>query len=426
MLFLTASDLSRLAEINIKKEAGVYAVGYDKDNPPRLVRFLVPGSADANGYTQVSAVSDFPEPVNGVITLNGGAWLITHFLDLEGNRIEYVGDTAILGTSSETAGLTSTGLAPGAALITGGASLPIQNLRLTVPTGCKAFSLTAAGPTSALDWRALNVVGGEVGTISGFSNFIMQDSAFLSGAHGLVFDGTFGTIAFETVIFSLPAGTMITIPSTATITRRFRLIYSSVIVTSGNTGISVSPSASIPVEGYILDTVNFSGGGTYTSGVTYSDNKALFRNCRGINNSGEFAHMTLNGNALATDIVSQGVAVKVAGATVLQSDTQKFSHSSNRLTYTGALTRSFKVFATASVNATANTRIGLYVAKGGTPITNSENYTTAGSTNRSENALTQTVVSLATDEYVEIFVENDSGVSDVTVTELSVIVEALN
>lgn len=426
MLFLTAQDLSRLEEVNVKKEAGVYSVGYDKDNPPRLIRFLVPGSADANGFTQVSAITDLPDPVAGVITLNGGAWLISHFLDLLGNRIEYVGDTAILGTSSETAGITSTGLTPGSALISGGASLPIQNLRLTVPTGCKAFSLTATGPTSAIDWRSLNILGGEVGTVAGFSNFIMQDSAFLEGAHGLVFDGSFGTIAFETIIFSLPAGTMITIPSTATITRRLRIIYSSFTVTSGNTGLSVSASANIPVEGYILDTVNFAGGGTYTTGVVYSDNKALFSNCRGINNSGEFAHMTLNGNATVTNIVTQGVAVKVAGTTVIQSDTQKFSHTNNRLTYTGAITRSFKVFATASISAVNSTRLGLHIAKGGSLILNSENYTTAGASNRSENALSQTVVSLATGEFVEVFVENGSSAADVTVTDMSVILEALN
>jgi hypothetical protein len=82
--------------------------------------------------------------------------------------------------------------------------------------------------------------------------------------------------------------------------------------------------------------------------------------------------------------------------------------------------------ATASVSATSNTRLGLYIAKGGSVITNSENYTTAASTNRAENAMSQTVVSLSTNEYIEVFIENDSNSSDITVTDMSVIVEALN
>ena len=214
--FETALQLSKLREVNLKREAGVYGTGYDMDNPAERVRFYIPGSTDANGLTQISALGDLPDAVAGVITLNGGAYIFTHFIDLLGARINCTADTAILGSSSETAGITSTGLTPGSALISSTFSLPIQNLRITVPTGCKAFNIDGTGnPDAALDWQALNVLGGQVGTVKSVSNFVMTNSAFLSGAYGLEFDGTIGTIAFSNSLFSLPAGTMLKILSTA-------------------------------------------------------------------------------------------------------------------------------------------------------------------------------------------------------------------
>lgn len=397
-----------------------------------LRRFIVNSSdsqeiirAMVSGLRFVDSLDALPAAQDGVITLNGGAWMLTQFVDLVGNRIEYSSDTVILGTSSETAGITSTGLGAGQALISGGASLPMQNIRITVPAGAKAFNLVATGPLSALDWKAVNVVGGEVGLISGFSNFVMNDSAFLS-AFGLVFGGSIGTVAFETVLFSVQGGTMIQVPASVTITRRLRIIYSSFVVPPGSTGLDVSVSASVPVEGHILDAVNFSGGGTYTAGVASTDNKARWENCRGIPNSGQLGHYTMTGNAVATDIITQNVAVKVAGTTTNQAATQKFTHTDNRLTYTGALTRLFRMGASASMTGTSNNVVALYVAKNGSLVGGSANLVTIGAAGRAENAQSQAIVELGTGDFIEAWVANTSANADITVVELSVIADALN
>lgn len=379
-----------------------------------------------SNFVYVEGLSDLPTAVSGVITLaDNTTYFITTTVDLLGARLVAGQNTTIIGGSSENCRIKSTGLT-GTALITSEWSLPIRNITIEAQT---ALDLDANGNANqALDWFGVNFTDcTNVGTIANYTNFIAADSALLNSAN-LTFDGSFGTIGFSQCLFDGRANqTIITLPSTLTITRRFRVIYSSFVVLSGETGINVNTSATIPVDSYILDTVNFSGGGTYISGVPYTDNKALFVNCKGVSNSNEISTYYMNGNATLTDIVTTDVAVKIAGTTTGGSITQKFTNTNNRATYTGALNKTFLVGAVASVtSASTNDQIGFYVAKNGVVITDSEIYVTTNASSRAESVSIQGVVELSTNDYIEIWVENKTDTSDVTVTNLNVIIRAIN
>ena len=69
------------------------------------------------------------------------------------------------------------------------------------------------------------------------------------------------------------------------------------------------------IESYILDTINFSGGGSYLSGVMVNDNKTNFLNCKGIQNSAEISQYFMHANTTTTVVTSIGVAYKVLGTT---------------------------------------------------------------------------------------------------------------
>jgi hypothetical protein len=373
----------------------------------------------------VSSKGDLPTPISGAINLEDKfTYFFVNEVDLTGDYLVCGVDTTIIGGSSENCRIKSTGLAT--AMIRSNYSIPIRNITIEAQLALDLDG--SSSPTTAIDWFGVNFTDCTVvGTIANYNNFIMTDSAFINSS-GLVFDGTFSTIGFTQCLFdNRSTSTSITIPSTATITRRFRIIYSSFVSLSGETSLNISTSATIPVEGYILDTVNFSGGGTYNAGVQYNDNKSLFVNCRGIQNSAEIANYYMQNNATLTDILTQGVAVKIAGITTAASINQRFTHTDNRATYVGAITRAFKVTAVASVtSATANKQIGFYVAKNGTVIADSEMYVTTNANNRAESVAIQTITSLATNDYIEIWVENDTDATDVTVTYLNVIIESLN
>ena len=388
--------------------------------PPATVGALPPS------VVFVDALSDLPAPSAGVITLVAGrTYWFTETVDLVGSRLVAPHNTVILGSSSENSRIQSTGLV-GTALITGTGSLPMRGITIEADV---ALALDSSGTaTGALDWYGVNFTDcATVGTIANYSNVIWTDCALLNSAN-LTLDGSTGTVGFGSCIFSGRAGqTTINVPSTATFTRRLRWIYCAHVATSGGTAINVSTSASLPVEGYILDTCNFSGGATYVAGVQHDDNKSLFVNNRGVDNSAALAQFYMTDNVVVTNVISSGVPLKIAGSTTANSINQKFSHTDNRITYTGALGRDFLVSATVTITgATAGNQIGLYIAKNGSTLPESEVYITANASGRAEGGKVQTITPLVTNDYLEMWVENASSSADITVGFMNVIAQAIN
>lgn len=378
-------------------------------------------------FVFVSKLYDLPLPISGVITLRAQTtYYFTAEVDLLGNRLVGGQNTPILGASSENCKVKSTGLALGTALISSEWTMPIRHITFEAAT---IFNLDAtANADQALDWYGVNLENtSDIGTIKNFNNFIVASMAFLS-ASGLVFDGTFGTIGFTDCLFSgTDPGTIIQIPATATISRRIRVSYSSIIAFGSGVGFDVSTSANIPVEGYIFDTCNFSGGGTYVSGVQHDDNKARWTENRGVKNSAALTGYYMQGNATATTIGAVSTPTKVAGTTTETTISQRFTVStSNRATYDGAITRDFKVTAVCSLTSGNNNQIGVYVAKNGTELNESETYLTTDSGGRLENGAVQVLTELEDTNYIEIFVENNTAANNITVEDLNVIIEALN
>lgn len=372
-----------------------------------------------NEFIFVFSKLDFPTAVGGVITLDDNVtYFITKTIDLTGDRLVGGVNTVIIGGSSENCILKSTGLSSSTALITSVYSLPIRNITITHGT---ALNLDGDGTTTALDWFGVNFTDcATVGTIKDYTNFVMSDSAFLNSGN-LTFDGTIGTIGMSNCLFDCATtSTALILPSTLAVSRRFRVIYSSFVALSGETAISVDTSATISNERYILDTVNFSGGGTYIAGVTHTDNKALFVNCVGITNTSTKGYMYMLNNATDTPIGVSNVNVWVkASGTTTAGTNSKFTHTTNRLTYNGAFTNSFLITINATVrSATSNQSISIGVAKNGTIVSDSEGIIRTATSNVEHGGSTQAVVEMTTNDYVELFVRN-TGSTDVRVTDFN-------
>lgn len=403
---------------------------YNLDNEKdRLLDLLNDLISFANQRVKVNELSDLPEPsASGVITLEANtAYDFSTDVDLLGSCLECGSNTVLLGSSSENCTIRSTGLDSGTALIKSAWTLPIRHIKFIHDT---VFDLDAtANANQALDWRGVNVEdSSNIGTIKNYSNFVVSSLAFVNSS-GLTFDGTFGTVSFNECLFDCDdGGTFLILPGTLEITRRFRVIYSAFVALSGETGIDASTSATIPEEGYILDTVNFSGGGTYTTGIEYDDNKSRWDNCRGIRNTSSVCNYYMDGNSTVTVIASKGVPVKVAGVNSGTSPvTQGFDTSvDNRAIYERALERDFKVTVVLSCTSGNNNQVGVYLAKNGSVLDESETYITTGTAGRIENGVAQTIVDLTQDDYVEVWVENKNSTSNITVTNMNVILEPVS
>jgi hypothetical protein len=374
----------------------------------------------------VNSKLDLPTAIANVITLEDNyTYFITTTVDLTGDRLVCGENTTLIGGSSENCFLKSTGLSSGTALITSVYSLPIRNISITHGT---ALNLDGDGTTTALDWFGVNFTDcAIVGTIKDYSNFIMSDCAFLNSG-GLTFDGTIGTIGINNSLFNCnTTNTVFILPATLTITRRFRIIYSSFVVLSGETGINVNASATIPTESYILDTVNFSGGGTYLSGLDHTSNDSLFTSCSNITNTAVNGQLYMQGNATATTISVTNTFYKVAGTTTASADNSKFSHSNNRLTCDAIISRKYLIQAHLSFNSTATNvcEFGFYDSQLATIRTPSKTKSTANASGRAENISFACVVTMDSGDYIEVHCTNTSATNNITVDSLNFIISEI-
>lgn len=374
----------------------------------------------------VSDLTDLPTASAGVITLAANStYFFTKTVDLAGARLVVNQNTTILGTSSENARIKSTGLV-GFALLTSAWTLPLRNITIEAAI---ALDLDAAGnPDQALDWFGVNFTDcATVGTIANYGNVIWTDCALLNSAN-LTFDGSINTVGINSSLMSGIAGqTTIIVPATATIVRRFRLIFSAISTPSTGAGIDFSASASVPAEGYILDSCNFSGAGTYLAGVTSTSDKALFFNNAGITNTSANGQMYMHGNTTATAVAAANTYYKIAGTTTASSGNSKFTHASNRMTYDGAVRRRFLVICTLSFNAGNNNacRFGLYASSSASVRTQSEVLATADLAGRAENVTFQDVIEMQNADYVEVHCENTSAATNITVSDMNVTITQL-
>jgi len=117
----------------------------------------------------------------------------------------------------------------------------------------------------------------------------------------------------------------------------------------------------------------------------------------------------------ATTITSAGTFYVLAGTTT-EIDITLFTHTSpGRLVYTGTVARDFFVTAMFSFTSSANNILAkARIAKNGTTIAGSEQqfFKTTGSDTKT--LATQYIVSLATNDYIEVFVTCDSAGSTMT------------
>jgi hypothetical protein len=378
-------------------------------------------------FKYIETKDDFPTPIGGVITLEDNkTYFINTTVDLTGDRLVAGQNTTLLGGSSENCRIKSTGLV-GTALLSSNWTIPIRGLTFEADT---ALNLDAGGNANqAIDWFGVNFTNcNTIGLIKDYANIIWTDCAILEGAD-LTFSGTIATVGFVTCLFNGTAGKSIfNIPNGCSITRRFRPIYSSFITLAGETGITVNSASIVNNDGFILDTVNFAGGGTYLSGIDSTSAKALLINNVGVLNSANLGHMFMINNTTDTTIGTPNVNVwvKAAGTTTAgENNSPRWTHTTNRLTYTGNVTGDFVVTSTATVRAAAtNQVISIGIAKNGTIVDNSETTIRTAVTNQEYPGSSQTVLEMSTGDFVEFFVRNTSS-TNVRVADLSVIINKI-
>jgi hypothetical protein len=379
----------------------------------------------SNDFVIVYKIENLPNQVGGGITLAAHTtYFFVNDIDLNGNRLIGSQDSVILGASSENCSITSTGLSVSEFLLYSDYTIPIRHITFKDVTKAVGINISNLGAQPiALDWTGVNFSNNSVNLECGeIDNFIFDKGAVLGGGT-FIFTNEVGTIGINNSIFvgNGSAETLIDITSTAVITRRFRIIYSSIVAFGSTIGVNVDVSATISTESYILDTINFSGGSTYINGVDDSSNKALFVNCVGIKNVSANGQLYMQNNATITPIALTSTFYKVLGTTTPSVDNSKFSHSNNRLTCDAAVSRKYLIQCSVSFN-TSNGNVcefGFYDSQLSAVRTPSRILATANAAGRAESVTFFCVVSMILGDYLEVHCANTTGANDITITDMN-------
>ena len=126
-----------------------------------------------------------------------------------------------------------------------------------------------------------------------------------------------------------------------------------------------------------------------------------------------FASVSMAGNATATTIASTATAVKAAGTFVVGDVSAGFTGSTNgRITFTGATSRHvINALVTLDASSGSNHLLSIFIAKNGTVISTKMTDTVSAGLPRAIATFANIV--LAPNDYIEIFVRNESTTTSV-------------
>ena len=141
-----------------------------------------------------------------------------------------------------------------------------------------------------------------------------------------------------------------------------------------------------------------------------------------IDTADSHAELYMSGNTTDTVIATVNTMTKIAGTTTKGEATADFTHADNKFTYTGTKTKKFKVTVTTTTARATGTgdKLGRFaIFKTGVEQTK----TLSG--NKDVGTPTETtfqgIIELATNDYIEQFVENKTDAEDFTVKNMMVI-----
>ena len=315
----------------------------------------------------------------------------------------------------------------GGTIFTGATGGSIRNLTLTAPGGT-VFNLSGANTQNLIFRDSIVANSGSVGTISGFGLVFLSVIQYSGNTNGITYNNITDLLMSNLGWQANNSGTY------ETFTGTFEFIekqggFSK--VNGANVGINVSSNPTVNIG--VLTGTSFSGTSTqfinrYTvgsyTGFNFSKNWTV--NCPGIPRESDdvaIGYYNMNGNATNTTFVASNIPSKIAGNTT-STNLFRIESSNNRLTYKGSKPRNFEIICTGTIDHSSggNRIFTYYVYKNGVqlpsisaerrfPNNDIGNFTIIGP------------VYMAVDDYVEVWVENQTNSGNTLITKLSVLLK---
>lgn len=375
----------------------------------------------------VNEKSDFPAPIDGVITLEEETeYFLNGMVDIGTDEIRY-------NTGSYLAGLNVTKdvilyQGTGSAINADGIGQVVGKwFGVMAPAGS---ALSVSGSIGVqFNYEYVAFLGcNSVGNIDGFDVAALKSCAIipvpgLPARNGVTFGGTSRKIFIDGSVFQDTTNAEFSVRFDETFSTDVVDISQNYFKSDELTSIEVHPSASI-AEGRVITNI-FTGTKTNgpLTGVSTSDIGWEFIANSGVADSAIAINYYIpDGQApIPTPIPAIDTPVKIEAVTVANPDSQKFDHSgSNRATYTGLKPIIASITAVLSLEVLANNQsVEILLYKNGSLIPGSRSQIRIQNSGIRQSVTALAGVRMNTGDYVEVWVQNLTSDTDVTAYTLS-------
>lgn len=377
----------------------------------------------------VDDVSKLPAPAGNVITLENKAYMWNGQVDIGVNRLVAVPGTVLYGHSFVRDGIVRSGAATGPLLTvpTANGNTLVKDLRLVAPTGSTLFDVSGVFPAQNTNFFGIDLdcegdLGELAGTVIRFSNCSMT-----GWDAGLEIKDV---LSFRMVTSSMrqaSGGTGTGLNYTGTVGDSTDIVASIINVEAGGTainGLAANGNFGAGAHGSLTSN-EFTGAGTYVSGITEDDLQWAFVSNTGITNSAAVAAYSMEANAVTTPTAGQAWT-KILGTTVSAS-ARRFANTNNRATFSGGLSpKQFRADISVAVQASVNgtdAEFGLSLngadPVAGIPLELSNNKDTVLTFFGLPGTLSDT-------DYVEVWCRDTTGTASITASSLRVLVSSIS
>ncbi len=369
----------------------------------------------------VGSKSDLPAPVTGDITLAADTeYLFTGDVSITTDRIILSNNTVITAQDSSIATLTYTGT--GDMFTSVGNSNKIARITLACASGTV---LNIDGNNTGI-FQLFDMTIGICDTIGTFTDLVgsqITNVAFGSvTTNGLLFTGAHGIFLASGNLMTITAGTLFDLGTATfdslTLTSSFPNVGAAATLLSGAAG-----SANINAGGFAtLQDILMIGAGTALSGISPDDVQWQFA----INSTiaDTVPHAMISFNTPTTTTATVNTPTLIVGTWTEEDTSQYTTTAAGRTTYNGVKPITVAISIATSIEAASgsNKDITVYLALNGTEITNSGSPNRVSS-NDPKNTSVMWELDIVQNDFMEVFIENNTDGIGLTVNKSSVRVD---
>lgn len=371
-------------------------------------------------YVLVKSESDLPLPVGGVITLEANtAYEINGMISLT-NKINLNGCT-VYGQDVNNDMLVYTPAS--GELFTGAVGGNIRRVMLTASgVGTKLFNIIATSGGQKINIQNCMISDCDnIGLLKGLEEVILENIELENNTNGITFENDSFLIVHHMCWYSSNSNTFEKyIGKFKTIQMMGSLFYT--LSASSATAIDISGITNISGVA-ALKIAEFIGDGTYITGAFA---KQWEVECLGINTEKDdvaSGNLYISSSA-ATTFTAVNTPTKVLGTTTAVSLFRVSSPSNNKLTYTGTRTRRFALICSLSLTSGGNNKYySFYIYKNGVMLPESKQELKLGSGVDKGSVTLSCTLQLNPNDYIEVWVENTTDNTSVTVESLNLAIK---